>query len=291
MAADTAAQTVAVGENKVAEWKAEAIKYVVNHGPALFGALGIVVVSFLAGRWLGRLVMGWLEKKDMEPPVRMLIVRLIKLLVITFGLVMAMGTLGFNVMALVAGISVIGVGVSLATQGVLANLVAGLTIIFTKPFRVGQYIELLGVQGQVETIELFSTTLVHPDRSLVVVPNRKIVGEVLHNYGTLRQLSLSVNVSYATDLNAAMALVRDILAHNPRVLNDPTPGIGIKLLADSSIVLAVNPWTTVKDFGPAGGELNKAIVERFRDAGIEIPFPQREIRVLNAGAAQLAGVV
>src|SRR5437764_11977397 len=92
----------------------------------------------------------------------------------------------------IASIGVAGVGVGLATQGVLSNVVAGLTIIFTKPFRVGEYIEILGEHGQVTAIELFSTTLLHPDRSRVVIPNRRIVGDVLHNYGPVRQLDLSV---------------------------------------------------------------------------------------------------
>src|SRR5712692_9994091 len=95
------------------------------------------------------------------------------------------------------------------TQGVLSNLVAGLTIIFTKPFRVGEYVEMVGVQGQVEVIELFTTTLTHPDRSKVVIPNRKIVGEVLHNYGTIRQLDMSVGVAYDTNLPDAIAILRD----------------------------------------------------------------------------------
>jgi small conductance mechanosensitive channel len=79
-------------------------------------------------------------------------------------------------------------------QGILSNLMAGLTIIFTKPFRFGEYIEIAGVQGQVTSIELFTTTLLHADHSQVIVPNRKIVGEILHNYGHIRQLNLNVGV-------------------------------------------------------------------------------------------------
>ena len=210
----------------------------------------------------------------------MLITRVARLLVISFGVVIALGTLGFNIAALVAGLGVAGVGVGLAMQGVLSNLVAGLTIIFTKPFRVGEYIELIGVHGQVTSIEIFSTTLLHADRSRVIVPNRKIVGEVLHNYGQIRQLDLSVGVGYGTDLPRALALVREILAQSPRVLKEPVAAVGVASLGDSAITLAVKPWVSVNDFGPAGAELNQAIVERFRASQIEIPFPQREVRML-----------
>src|SRR5258707_2544188 len=109
-----------------------------------------------------------------------------------------------------------------------------------------------GVQGLVKAKELFHTTITHSDRSKVVIPNRKIVGEVLHNYGTIRQLDLSVGVAYNTNVPEAVATLRDILKQNPRILKELTPGVGISTLADSSIVLAVKPWVKVTDYGPAG---------------------------------------
>jgi small conductance mechanosensitive channel len=213
--------------------------------------------------------------------MRLLLVRITRLVIFVLALVVALGTAGMDVTALIAGVGVAGVGVGLAMQGVLSNLVAGLTIIFTKPFRVGEYIALLNVQGQVKTVELFSTTLTHPDLSRVVIPNKKIVGEILHNYGHIRQLNLSVGVAYGTDLNNALTIARAVLAQNPRVLKDPEPGVGVALLADSSINLAIKPWTKVEDFALAVAEINQAIAESFRANKIEIPFPQREVRMLN----------
>jgi small conductance mechanosensitive channel len=173
------------------------------------------------------------------------------------------------------------VGVGFALQGVLGNLVAGLTIIFTKPFRIGEWVEIVGVSGQVTKIELFSTMLVRTDLSRVIIPNRKIVGEVLHNYGNVRQLDLSVGVAYGTNLNDATAIVRRVLAGNPRVLKEPVPIVGVTMLADSSINIAIKPWTKVDDFIPAQAEINQAVAEQFRAGNISIPFPQREVRMLN----------
>ena len=266
------------------DWQKKIIDYVVEHSGALIGAIVVMVAAVLIARWLGGILMRWLEKKHLEPPVRMLIVRVGRILVISFALVIALGTLGFNVMALVAGLGVAGVGVGLAMQGVLSNLVAGLTIIFTKPFRVGEYIELLGVNGQVDTIEMFSTTLLHGDRSRVVIPNRKIVGEILHNYGTIRQLDLSVGVAYNTNITRVVGIVREVLAGNARVLKEFTPGVGVAMLADSSIQISIRPWVKVPDYGPAGDEIYRAILERFRAAQVGIPFPQREVRLLNGAA-------
>lgn len=251
-----------------------------NYGLPAVGAIVVFIVGLVVAHWVGKMVMTALSKRDMEPPVRMLMVRVVKLVILLLALMMAIQQLGFQLLPLIAGLGIAGVGVGLAMQGVLSNLVAGLTIIFVKPFRVGEYIEISHVEGQVDVIELFSTTLIHADLSRIVVPNRKIVGEILHNYGKIRQADLSVGVGYDTDLNHAIEIIRDILNRNPRVLKNPVPGVGTATLADSSIVLAIKPWTSIADFGPAQAEINKAVVEKLREAGIQIPFPQREIRLL-----------
>jgi small conductance mechanosensitive channel len=262
-------------------WQDKLIEYVIGHSGALLSALVVVVIGFIVAGWLGKLMNRWLERKAMEPPVRMLLVRIARLLIFGMALVVALGTAGVDVMALVTGIGVAGVGIGLAMQGVLSNIIAGLTIIFTKPFRFGEYIEIAGVQGQVTSIELVSTTLLHSDQSKVVIPNRKIVGEILHNYGHVRQLDLSVSVAYGTNITNAMNVVRGVLVKNTRVLKEPAPVVGVTMLADSSISIAIKPWTAVADYGPAQAEIYQAIAEQFRANSISIPFPQREIRMLG----------
>ena len=249
------------------------------------GAVIIFGAGAFVARWIGKVADEWLTKRQVEPPIRMLAVRILRLLVFALAAVLAADKCGVPIAPMVAGIGVAGVGIGLALQGVLSNLVAGLLIIFTKPFRVGEYIELVGVEGQVMTIALFATTLQHADRSKVVIPNRKIIGEILHNYGTVRQVSLSVGVSYDSNITETLAVIRDILDKNPRVLKEPAAGLGVTSLGDSCVNIAILPWVSVADFGAAGGELNKTILEEFRAKGIEMPFPQREIRLLNTEAA------
>ncbi len=251
--------------------------------PKLIGAGIILTLGVLVAVQVGKALQRWLGKRDLEPPVRTLIVRVVRLLIMGMTLVMVAAKVGVDTAPIIAGLGVAGVGVGFALQGVLGNLMAGLLIIFTKPFRVGEYIELLGVQGQVHTIELFSVVLMHADRSRVVVPNRKIIGEVLHNYGSIRQLDLSVGVAYSTDLNQALNAVNALLARIPAVLKDPAPVVGVASFGDSAVNIAIKPWTKVGDFGSAGADINKALAEEFRRQGIEMPFPQREIRVLNVG--------
>ena len=258
------------------------IDLVIRYGFQVFGAIVILGVGVLLAQWIGNMTQRWLDRQRLEPPIRTLIVRVVRIVVLLFVIVLALDKFGVQVAPLVAGIGVAGLGVGIALQGVLGNVIAGLSIIFTKPFRVGEYIELLDVHGEVTSIELFSTTLIHLDRSRVVIPNRKIVGEILHNFGTVRQLHLSVGVAYGSDLNEALAIVRGIVNENRRLLKDPPPVVGITVLADSAITIAVEPWVSVIDYLAAQAELYQAIVEQFRTRNIEIPFPQREVRLLAA---------
>jgi small conductance mechanosensitive channel len=252
----------------------------VRFGPKLLVATLILIAGFVVSRWVARWFARALSRIDLEPPVRMLLMRIVRLLVVMLFVIMALQNMGVELLPLLAGLSVAGAAVALATQGVLSNVAAGLTIIFTKPFRVGQYVQIVGVEGQVETITLFSTTLSHTDRSMIVIPNRKVVGEILHNYGRIRQLDVAVGVAYDTDLNSALAAIQEILRSNPRVLKDPAPFIQTTQLGNSAVVVAVKPWVSVADFGDATGEINKAIVETFRGRGIVIPYPQHEVRLL-----------
>jgi small conductance mechanosensitive channel len=257
----------------------------IRYGFQVVGALVILGVGILVAWWVGSLVDGPLRRWALEPPMRTLIVRIARMVVLVFAVVVALDKFGFQIAPLVAGIGVAGLGLGIALQGVLGNVVAGLTIIFTKPFRVGEHIEIVGVRGDVTAIELFSTTLVHPDRSRIIVPNRKIVGEILHNFGTLRQLHLAVLVPHGTELATSLAVAREVVAANPRVVADPPAFIGVAQIENTGVRLGVNPWVHVPDVVVAEAELYQALAERFRAAGVGAPLSRHEVRLLHGAAA------
>jgi small conductance mechanosensitive channel len=258
-----------------------AIDLAMKFGPKVLVAIIILAAGVFVGRWLGRATDRMLKGMHLEPPVRLLLVRIVRVVVLGLFAIMALQNLGVELLPLIAGLGVAGAGIALAMQGVLSNIVAGLTIIFTRPFRVGEYIAIVGVEGRVENISLFSSTLSHTDLSRIVIPNRKIVGEILHNYGSIRQLQVMVGVAYDTELSHALAVIDEALKLNTRVLKDPAPVIQIAMLADSSINIAVKPWAAVMDYVAVTGEVNRAIVESFRGRNIVIPFPQQEVRILS----------
>ena len=262
--------------------KASAIDMAVKFGPKLVVAGLILFVGYLAARWAGNMLGRVLARFKLEPPVRALLERFTQILVFALFAIMAMQNLGVELLPLVAGLGVAGAGMALALQGVLGNVAAGLTIIFTQPFHIGDYISIGNEEGEVLDINLFSTTLGHIDHSKVIIPNRKIVGEILHNCGQIRRLSLSVGVAYGSDLPAVLARINALLSANPRVLETPAPVVGVGQLGDSAISITIAPWVKVPDYEAATSEINQAVLAAFRADGIEIPYPQRVVHLAGS---------
>ncbi|MDA8328806.1 MAG: mechanosensitive ion channel [Betaproteobacteria bacterium] len=253
----------------------------IKFGPRIVVAILILAGGFYAGRWIGTVVDRWLGKIRLEPPVQSLLVRIVRLMILGISLIMALQNLGVDLLPLIAGLSVAGAGVALAMQGVLGNIAAGLTIVFTRPFRVGEYISIVGIEGQVEAINLFSTKISHTDHSEIIVPNRKIVGEILHNYGQIRQLDMGIAIAKASDLKRALTAIDEVVKANPRVLREPVAFIGVMTLTVTSIGIAIKPWVKIPDYGSACDEINRAIVEKICADGIDYPPSERKIHIIN----------
>lgn len=266
------------------------IDLAIRFGPRLFTALVIFGVGLFVSGWVMRWFAQFLGRRELEPPLRLLLSRVVWGICLMLFVLMALQNLGVELLPLIAGLGVAGAGVALATQGVLSNMVAGLSIIFSKPFRVGEYIAIAGVEGVVESVTLFNTTLGHVDLSHVVVPNRKVVGEILHNYGRIRQVEVSIGVAYDSDLARVLELIRAALAANPRVLREPQPIVQPIQFGDSAVSIAVRPWVAVQDQVSVSGEVHAAVLAALRAQGVVVPAPQREVRLIGApassGAAQ-----
>ena len=260
-----------------------AIELAVQFGPKLVVAVLILVLGFYVGRWVGRMGDKVLTKAGLDETLRETLVRFLRILVLGLFAIMALQNLGVELLPLLAGLGLAGAGFALAMQGVLGNLVAGLTIIFTRPFRLGEHISIGVEEGTVEEISLFNTVLSHADLSRVIIPNRKIVGEILHNFGKLRQLNVLVGVAYGTDIGRAQQIVEELLAAHPLALKEPKPVVAVLALQDSHVQLGIRPWVKVEDFGAVSSELTQAVLEAFRKQGIVMPVPQREVRLISPG--------
>lgn len=250
----------------------------------VLAALAIFVGGFICARLVGKFTERRLQRTTIELHLQSLIVRVVKVLVLLFTVILALDKFGIQVTALVAGISVAGVAGGFALQGVLGNIAAGLSIMVSRYFRIGDYIEIGPARGQVQSIDLSMTVLRTLEDARVIIPNRKIVGEIIYNYTAERRVALTVAIGYGADLDGALRTAREVLADTPRVLKEPAPEVGITKLADSGIEITLRPWCKAEDYWHVHYEVYRAVLDRFRERRIEIPYPHYEVRLLNAAS-------
>jgi small conductance mechanosensitive channel len=190
--------------------------------------------------------------------------------------------IGVETTSFVAAIGAAGLAIGLALQGSLANFAGGVLILLFRPFRIGDWIEAQGVSGTVDAIQIFHTVLRTGDNRTVIVPNGNLSNGIITNTNRqpTRKIIYTVGVDYDADLKKAQAILLD-LASDPRVLQTPAPDCVVSALGDSSITLSLFLWVNTGDMGGVTNMLNLEVRDRLRAAGIEIPFPQRVIRVMQ----------
>jgi small conductance mechanosensitive channel len=173
--------------------------------------------------------------------------------------------------------------VGLSLQGSLSNFAGGVLIIMFKPFKVGDFIEAQGVSGTVKQIQIFVTQLATVDNQIIFVPNGILSNGTIINYtyATTRRADLTIGISYSSDIKKAKDVIVEILNNHPMILKDPEPMVLVKDLAESSINLAVRPWSAIDDFFVMRSDVLEQIRNAFNKEGIEIPFPQRELHIIQ----------
>ncbi len=255
------------------------LEMAVKYGFQVLGGTLILVAGWITAKFTAKVLTDFLTKRNMDVTVVKFVSGTAKLTVLAFAFLVALSKFGVEITPLIAGLSVAGVGVSLALQGTLSNYAAGISLIFTKPFKVGDIIEVAGVTGEVQDISLGSTRLTRVDGAKVVVPNKHIIGEVIHNYSGLKGVDIKVGVGYDTDVNRAIEVIRQVILSDRRVFKEKEPKIGILEFADSSINLGVKLWCRQEDSLDVLFGVNKGILEEFRRNKIDIPFPQRDVHL------------
>ncbi len=194
--------------------------------------------------------------------------------------------IGVETTSFVAAIGAAGLAIGLALQGSLANFAGGVLILLFRPFRIGDFIEAQGISGTVDTIQIFHTVLRTGDNKTVIVPNGNLSNGIITNYNRqpTRKVVFDVGVDYDADLQKAREILLS-LANDPRVLADPAPVAVVSTLGDSSITLSLRVWVKTADYWDVLFMFNEKARDSLRASGIDIPFPQRVIRVVQEAAA------
>lgn len=259
-----------------------------NNAPTLLARLFIIVafvVLFRVGFRLGWLLFDKLGLVKLSRLLADMVERLLGPLATILGLFTGLWVLGVNPTTLLAGVGVAGIIIGLALQDSLSNLASGFFILATRPFDVDDVIEGGGVTGTVKAMGLANTTVVTFDNRRLMVPNRKIWGEVIVNRSVeqVRRVEVTVKIGYGEDLDRAIGILRDLLDEHEKVLKNPEPSIFVGKLADSWMEVEVWPWVKNEDWWPLLTELPRLVRLRFAREGIEIPIPRRELVTPSEG--------
>ncbi|MFJ3411732.1 mechanosensitive ion channel family protein [Pseudomonas protegens] len=195
--------------------------------------------------------------------------------------------IGVETTSFVAAIGAAGLAIGLALQGSLANFAGGVLILLFRPFRIGDWIEAQGISGTVDSIQIFHTVLRTGDNKTVIVPNGNLSNGIITNYNRqpTRKVVFDVGVDYDADLQKAREVLLE-LAKDERVLADPAPVAVVSTLGDSAITLSLRVWVKTSDYWDVLFQFNELSRDRLKAADIDIPFPQRVIRVVQEAAAQ-----
>jgi len=257
------------------------IEFFVNYSFQVIGALIILVAGIVVSNWVSKLLFAFFQKKKLDVTLSRFLSSVVKIIILGFTVIIALGNFGITVAPFIAALGAVAFGATIAIQGPISNYGAGLSIILTRPFVVGNAITVAGVSGVVEEVKLANTILVNEDGVKIVIPNKSIVGEILHNSKMCRAAECVVGISYDSDPEKAIRLIQGIITSTAGVDQSQNPTVGIKEFGDSSINIEYRYWVPTPQYFTLLYQVNLAVLKAFRENGISIPFPQREVRVLS----------
>jgi len=259
------------------------VSFVTMYGINIIGAIAILVLGRIAAG-IGRSVVGrLLEKAKTDPAIISFVRSLIYILILVFAVLAALAKFGIQTASFVAILGAAGFAVGFALQGSLGNFAAGVLILALRPFKIGDYIMGAGEAGTVKEISLFTTVLSTPDNVKIMVPNGKLFGDVIKNvsaYDT-RRVDFVIGIGYGSDIQKAYDVLDGLIKQDSRILPEPAPQIAVSELADSSVNFVVRPWVKSPDYWPVKFDMTRKIKEAFDANGIEIPFPQQTVHMIQ----------
>ncbi|MCG3726581.1 small-conductance mechanosensitive channel MscS [Vibrio cincinnatiensis] len=272
---------VVEGLNQVNTWLVNNSDLLFQYGVNIISAILILFIGNIVVKMIAGSISKVLKKKEMDKAVIDFIHGLVRYTLFIVVLIAALGRIGVQTASVVAIIGAAGLAVGLALQGSLSNFAAGVLIVAFRPFKSGDYIEVAGTAGSVDSIQIFQTILKTPDNKMVVLPNSSVIGGAIVNYSRhdTRRVDLLIGVSYKSDLNKTKQVLREVVERDPRVLKEPKVTVEVHQLADSSINFVVRPWVKSTDYWPVYWELLHKIKEGLDENGIEIPFPQMDVHL------------
>ena len=261
---------------------------VTNYGLDIVGAIAILIVGWIASKWVRRAVIKALGKSEnIAPMLRSFFASLAKYLVLIFTGLMVLSQFGVQTASLIAVLGAAGLAIGLALQGTLSNVAAGVMILIFRPFKIGDYVEAGGQAGTIQAVTLFMTEMVTPDNVQIIVPNSQIFGSSVVNYSfhDTRRLDLALGISYEDNIEMAVEAINQTIGADARVLKDPEPLVAVSELADSSVNFVIRVWCEASDYWALKFDMTRALKEKMDSEGISIPYPQQTVHMIQKSGA------
>ena len=255
--------------------------FAVTYGFQMVGAVIILCVGLFVAKWVGRLVERLCAARKFDLTLSRFFASIAKVLVLVFVAIIALGKFGMTIAPFIAAIGAIAFGASLAIQGPLSNFGAGVAIILGRPFVVGNTITVLDVSGVVEEVRLGATLLSTEDGEVITIPNKQIIGEILHNSFANKVVESTIGISYTDNPDQAIEVITEVLKSVPEVTKEPSPQVGIERFADSAIEIGYRYWVPTQHYYQVRYAVNRAVYNGLMSAGINIPYPKLELTVRN----------
>jgi small-conductance mechanosensitive channel len=247
----------------------------------------VYLLFYLSGKLKTLVADKILARRNIDLGVRQAMATILRYIIIAIGFIVILQTAGIDLTALNVLAGAVGIGVGFGLQNIVSNFISGLIILFERPIKVGDRIEVGNVEGDVTQIKGRSTTVVTNDNIAIIIPNTSFITQNVVNWshtGKSVRFKVPVGVSYFSDVRLVEKLLLEAAAENPDVLKDPPPGVRFMEFGDSALHFELRVWSTslVQKKGLLISSLNFRIIEKFRENGIEIPFPQRDLNIRNS---------
>jgi len=261
---------------------------VIQENAMLYGLNFVkAVLIFIVGKFIVNLIAKavgkGMERSGTDPMLAKFVTNIVYALMLTFVVIAAISQIGVQTASLVAIMGAAGLAIGLALQGSLANFAAGVMTIIFRPYNVGDVVEIAGHTGQVEEVDIFTTTLRLPDKTKIIIPNGQALEGPIVNFTEAgdRRMDLSVGISYDANIEKAREVILAAVSESEYVLESPAPSVGVTELADNSVNLTVRPWAKAANHPAATLDLLERIKVALDKAEIGIPYPQRDVHIYN----------
>ncbi len=250
--------------------------------PKVIAAGVILAVGFWAARLLYRVILRGMERSKADATFVSFFGSCIRVALKAIVVITAIAQF-VDVSSIIATVAAAGVTVGLAMKENLSGIASGAQIIFTRPFRVGDYVAIEGNEGTVERIEMMFTALRTFDNKEIIIPNSEVIASTVVNVSAMqtRRLDLTFTVSYGADLDRAKAVLRALVEAHPLACKDPEPLVAVSELRDSSVALVVKVWCAKDDYWTLYYDMQENVKKKFDEEGIVIPFPQMDVHLQN----------